>query len=519
MLEGTNFIIFTDHRPITYAFSQNTEKFSPRQTRQLDFIGQFSSDIRHLSGKENIVADALSRVESIVTPSPINYEEIAIEQKSDPTLQEFLKSTATTSLKLEPLKMSSSSVTVICDTSTQKARPYVPCSLQKQIFDQFHNLAHPGVKASTKLIASRFVWHDMSRNIADWTKNCLSCQQAKVHRHTKSPLTVFNGPQERFRHINIDIIGPMISSRGYSYCLTCVDRFSRWLEVTDMRAETVAATFYAGWIARFGVPEIITTDQGGQFESSLFRELTNILGVKCVRTTAYHPQANGMIERTHRVIKAALMCRPTAYWVDELPTILLGMRAAIKEDLGATMSELVYGETIRLPGEFFDACTLERPNTEFVQDLRRHFEKMRPTMPKHHTATSNPTFVPKELFTSSHVFVRHDAVKKSLQKPFDGPYKVIERNNKHFTVLIRGKNSNIGIDRLKPAFGVNMETDSNGQKTPTSNDPAVGGKNSKAIKPQEEQPMDSKNSKLENDSPRTTTTRSGRRVHFPSRYL
>lgn len=239
--------------------------------------------------------------------SPIDFEDIAKEQKTDATLQKLLENTTTTSLNLKPLKMSSSSVVVICDTSTEKARPYVPRSMQKQIFDQFNNLAHPGVKASTKLIAYRFVWQNMSRNIADWTRSCLSCQQSKVHRHTKSPLAIFDGPKERFRHINVDIVGPLPSSREFSYCLTCVDRFSRWLEVlpmTDMRAETVAATFYAGWIARFGVPEHITTDQGNQFESSLFRELTNILGVKRVHTTAYHPQANGMIERTHRVIKA-----------------------------------------------------------------------------------------------------------------------------------------------------------------------------------------------------------------------
>lgn len=182
--------------------------------------------------------------------------------------------------------------------------------------------------------------------------------------------------------------------------------------MVDIRAETIGSTFYAGWIAKFGVPEIITTDQGRQFESSLFRELTNILGAQRIRTTAYNPKANGMIERTHRVIKAALKYRTSTNWVDELPTMLLGMPAAVKEDLNATSSELVYGQTIRLPGEFFEA-------SDFVVQLRRHFEALRPTETYHHTRTT-PTFIPAHLASCSHVFVRHDAVRSPQQKPYDG---------------------------------------------------------------------------------------------------
>ncbi|GFV81192.1 transposon Ty3-G Gag-Pol polyprotein [Trichonephila clavipes] len=102
MLEGRNFIIYTDQKPLIYAFKQNPNKCSPRQLRPLDLISQYSTDIRHVQGSENTVADALSRIEiDSITKCPIlNFKEFALAQKNDPGLQNFLQ-TDGSSLKLE----------------------------------------------------------------------------------------------------------------------------------------------------------------------------------------------------------------------------------------------------------------------------------------------------------------------------------------------------------------------------------------------------------------------------------
>ena len=115
----------------------------------------------------------------------------------------------------------------------------------------------------------------------------------------------------------------------------------------------MAQAFVTGWISRYGVPSTITTDRGQQFESALWTQLMRLLGTQRIRTTSYHPIANGLIERFHRQLKSALKCLadPT-HWTKALPLVLLGIRTTIKQDLKCTAAELVYGTTLCLPGVF-----------------------------------------------------------------------------------------------------------------------------------------------------------------------
>ena len=167
--------------------------------------------------------------------------------------------------------------------STASPRPYIPGHFCHLIFDHFDSQAHPGIRATQRLITALFVWPGINRDIRQWTKSCLSCQRAKIHRHTITRLGTFNTPDACFDHIHLDIVGPLPLSHGYHYLLTCVDRYTRWPEaipIPDITAETIAHVFIAHWIAVFGVgvPSTITTDQGAQFEASLFATLTHTPG-------------------------------------------------------------------------------------------------------------------------------------------------------------------------------------------------------------------------------------------------
>nr|XP_042908119.1 uncharacterized protein LOC122271315 [Parasteatoda tepidariorum] len=170
------------------------------------------------------------------------------------------------------------------------------------------------------------------------------------------PEKPFNLPFERFQHVHIDLVGPLPPSVGFNYLLTCVDRYTRWPEaipLSDVSAETVSKAFVAHWVFWFVVPAILTTDQGRQFQSHLFSCLKSMFGMQRIRTTPYHPSSNGMVERFHRSLKQALRCHNTK-WTESLPVVLLGLRTCFKEDLNASCVEMVYGQTVVLPGELFE---------------------------------------------------------------------------------------------------------------------------------------------------------------------
>ena len=212
-------------------------------------------------------------------------------------------------LAIKPVSLQSSQTTLLCDVSKGAPRPVVPRVLREEVFRVLHSLAHPGIRATQRLIAARFVWPHLNTDVRNWTRSCLQCQQVKVQRHTVTPVGTFTTPDARFAHVHVDIVGPLPSSQGYRYLLTAVDRFTRWPEVVplvDITAISTARALVSGWIARFGVPAFITTDRGSQFESSLVKELSHILGCERIRTTAYHPCANGLVERFHRQLKASL---------------------------------------------------------------------------------------------------------------------------------------------------------------------------------------------------------------------
>ena len=179
------------------------------------------------------MADTLSRPIAAVSLDPFDLSYIATQQTEAGNLDN-----SNSSLHLSPFALPNGS-SILCDTSTNVPRPFLPPSCRRSAFDELHNLSHPGVNSSVKLVKSRYIWPSIDKDVKQWVRECQSCQESKIHKHTKSPPQEVSVPNSsRFECVHIDIVGPLPpaysfdspkDSTAYRYIVIFMDRATRWV--------------------------------------------------------------------------------------------------------------------------------------------------------------------------------------------------------------------------------------------------------------------------------------------------
>ena len=186
----------------------------------------------------------------------------------------------------------------------------IPSNLRKDILHELHTketAGHLGVNKTLERVKDRFYWPGCTKDVKDWCRACDLCaSRERPTRTPRAPLWTYNvgAPLERVAQ---DILGPLPDSdRGNKYILIIGHYFSKWTEayaIPNQEATTVARVLVEEFVARFGIPRQIHSDQGRNFESKVFQEMCNSLGMEMSRTTPLHPQSDGMVERFNRTIE------------------------------------------------------------------------------------------------------------------------------------------------------------------------------------------------------------------------
>jgi transposase InsO family protein len=259
----------------------------------------------------------------------------------------------------------------------------IPTKYRREVMVMAHNSplsAHLGKKKTVKKIVKEFFWPGLSKDVGEHCKSCEQCQRGAKGNRQRAPLQPLPTMEEPFKRIAIDIVGPLRrTKKGSKYILTMMDFATRYPEAIPLRRidATTVAEALCEVFARLGLPEEILSDQGSNFTSNLMKRVTELLQIHHLKTSPYHPQTDGMLERFHSTLKGMMRktCRANKDWDEYLPFVCFAFRDSVHAATGFSPFQLLFGRDVRGPLSLLK-CQLtgqisgSRPVVDFVRDLQ-----------------------------------------------------------------------------------------------------------------------------------------------------
>ena len=234
-------------------------------------------------------------------------------------------------------------------TSTTVTVPILPMSLRKEALQHNHDhpsAGHLGVDKTLQRILKEAYWVYMASDVTKYCHECTRCQQVKPSKPTRAPLS--SVPIGRaWQMIAVDVLEVPLSLNNNRYLLVIQDYFTKWAEAIPMPDQTAAriTTELVKLFSQTGIPEVLHSDQGRNFESTILRGTLEVFGINKSRTTAYHPQGDGMVERLNRSLLQMLRAYVDTKedWEKYLPLTLYAYRTAVHSSTGYSPFQLMYG--------------------------------------------------------------------------------------------------------------------------------------------------------------------------------
>ena len=270
-------------------------------------------------------------------------------------------------------------------------RTVCPNKMRMEVVREAHHEAHFGFNKTLAMVRQKWYWPGMTSHIRRQVRCCLECQKAKpaAHRQSKDQNKLRAG--RPWQIVAVDLCGPLPeTTRGNTQILVLADHFTRWYDaipIPDGRAETVARVLDERVFSYFGIPEVIHSDQGAQFQSDLFTACCQLWRCKKTRTAPYHPQGNSVVERLNRTmgnsLRAMLAESEHLEWDQLVPQIMRAVRATPHRITGETSNYLMLGRETRLPHDLLVdhptgiECSDEEYVTQLQKDLQTAYNRMR----------------------------------------------------------------------------------------------------------------------------------------------
>lgn len=325
---------------------------------------------------------------------------------------------------------------------------------------------HNGAERMKQNVRKFYSWHGLSDDITKYVKDCPICEKAKITTHTKSPMEITTIASEPFQKIYIDMVGPINPKgrNGDSYIMTCncsLTKFVIAVPIKDITAITTAHNLVHHVFLKYGLPEIIVTDNGTNFISETLKEVNRLFKIKKVTTTSYRPNSN-QIERFHRSLGnylKAFVQKEHNRWSDYLDFAIFSYNNSYNIATGFSPFELVFGRICKLPTEITSKRVPTYNYENYANELRErlrlshelakeHLLKAKETNKKFYDRKQDKAVLP--LKKNDLVLILKPVKKRKFEEPYEGPFRVIkELGPVTALILRRGKAVKIHKDRLK----------------------------------------------------------------------
>lgn len=475
------FVIHSDHESLKHIRSQG--KLNRRHAKWVEFIESFPYVIKHKKGKENIIADALSRRYTLL--NQLDYKIFGLETIKD----QYVHDADFKDVLLHCKDGKGWNKYIVSDGFVFRANKLcIPASsVRLLLLQEAHGgglMGHFGAKKTEDILAGHFFWPKMRRDVVRLVARCTTCQKAKSRLNPHGlylPLPVPSAPWE---DISMDfVLGLPRTRKGRDSVFVVVDRFSKMAHFIPCHktddATHIADLFFREIVRLHGVPNTIVSDRDAKFLSHFWRTLWAKLGTKLLFSTTCHPQTDGQTEVVNRTLSTmlrAVLKKNIKMWEDCLPHIEFAYNRSLHSTTKMCPFQIVYGLLPRAPIDLMPLPSSEKLNfdatrrAELMLKLHETTKENIERMNARYKFASDKgrkeiNFEPGDLVWLHLRKERFPELRKSKLLPrADGPFKVLEKINDNAYRLDLpadfGVSPTFNIADLKPYLGEEVELES-----------------------------------------------------------